>query len=220
MRVRTGDVTRAVLSEIFDDVITAPELLECAARQVIPGILDELDRTTGVAIGQRMERAAGAGVAPLLHALTSYSIASSALDIGKIASFRKTLARRLEALLTELRCAYMGVSLEEINPPSSQALFDIPSMGAAPASRFLASRTRIVYEFVRLELGIPMAGSDNLRKAVYGMRARDRAGILDLEEAGLGKSVDTTYGDKVAMIVEAIRDGRIARIMAKMCQDV
>ena len=65
-----------------------------------------------------------------------------------------------------------------------------------------------------------MAGADNLRKTVYGMYVQDQAGMIDLEEAGLGKGVDTTYGDKVAMIVEAIRDGRIARVVARMCQDV
>jgi len=220
MRVRTWGVTRAVVSEIFGEFFTPPEALDRIVRQVVPDILDELDRTTSVAIEQRMERAAGAGVAPLLQALTSCSTAPPTLDLGKMSSFRRILAHRLEALLTELRCAFMGLSLHEISPSSTHALFDIPSMGAAPASRFLAPRTRIVYEFVRLELGIPMSGGDNLRKTVYGMRARDQAGLIDLEEAGLGKRVDTTYGDKVAMIVEAIRDGRIARVMARMCQDV
>ena len=220
MRVRTRGVTRAVVSEVFGEFFTAPEALDRIVRQVVPDILDELDRTTSVAIEQRMARAAGAGVAPLLQALTSCSTPPPTLDLGKMSLFRRILAQRLEALLTELRCAFMGLSLHEISPSSTQALFDIPSMGAAPASRFLAPRTRIVYEFVRLELGIPMAGGDNLRKTVYGMRAQDQAGMIDLEEAGLGKGVDTTYGDKVAMIVEAIRDGRIARVVARMCQDV
>ena len=221
MHVRTTTVIRTILSDVFGEFFTVPETLESVVRQVLPAVLGELDQTTGAPLGLRMEKVAGASVAPLLKALTSLP-SSSTLDLRKIIPFRDILAHRLEALLTELRCAFMDLSLDEISP-LSQTLFDIPSMGRAPASRYLAPRTRILYEFVRIELGIPMAGGDNLRKTVYGMRARDQVvpvGEFDLEEAGLGKSVDTTVGDKVSMIVEAIRDGRIARVMARMCQGV
>ncbi|KAL4071313.1 L-Aspartase-like protein [Scleroderma yunnanense] len=223
MRVRTWGVTRGVLSDVFGDVFTSPEALDRVVCQVVPAILDELDRTTGFALAKRMERAAGASVAPLLQALTSHlscSASSSTLDLGKIAWFRGVLSHRLEAILTELRCAFMGLTLDEISPSPTQPISNIPSMGKAPASRFLAPRTRIMYEFVRLELGIRMFGGDNLRKTVYGMRVQDREGRFDMEEAGLGKSVDTTHGDKVAMIVEAIRDGRMAKVVARMCQGV
>ena len=222
MRVRTKGITRTLLSDTFGKFFAAPEMLENVMRQVLPDILGELDQTTGVPLKARMEKVAGASIAPLLKALTSHRpcSTSSVPDLGNIMRFREVLAHRLEALLTELRCAFMGLSLGEISP-SSQSLFDIPSMGKAPASRYLAPRTRILYEFVRIELGIPMAGVDNLRKTVYGMRAQDQVvptGEFDLEEAGIGKSVDTTPGDKTSMIVEAIRDGRIAKVMAKMCE--
>ena len=221
MCARTTTVTRTILSDVFGEFFAVQETLETVVREVLPDVLGALDQTTGTSLGPRMEKVAGASVAPLLKVLASSS-SSSTPDFRKIIRFREILARWLEALLTELRCAFMGLSLDEISS-LSQPLFNIPSMGKAPASRYLAPRTRILYEFVRIELGIPMAGGDNLRKTVYGMRARDRVvpmGEIDLEEAGLGKNVDTTIGDKVSIIVEAIRDGRVARVMARMCQGV
>ena len=136
MRVRTRRITHALLSDAFGEFFPAPEMLENVMRQVLPDILGELDQTTGVPLKARMERVAGASIAPLLKALTSHRSSSnpSPPDLGKIMQFREVLAHRLEALLTELRCAFMGLSLDEISP-SSQALFDIPSMGAAHADR-------------------------------------------------------------------------------------
>ena len=221
IRVRTATITRTILSDVFGEFFTVPETLESVACQILPDVLGALDQTTGTPLRPRMEKVAGASVAPLLKVLASSSSISTP-DFREIIRFREILAHWLEALLTELRCAFMGLSLDEIST-LSQPLFDIPSMGRAPASRYLAPRTRILYEFVRIELGIPMAGGDNLRKTVYGMRARDQVvpmGVFELEEVGLGKSVDTTIGDKVSIIVEAIRDGRIARVMASMCQGV
>lgn len=230
MYSRAGAVVRSVLSETFRDAFATPESLDTVTCRVTPMILNELDQTTSVALGLRMAKAASAAVAPLLEALTSDpSCCVSTLDLPQIARFREILAQRLEALLTELRCAFMGVSLEEVYSSSSSPpqlpMFGIPPMGRAPASKYLASRTRSLYEFVRLELGIPMHGSDNLRKTVYGMRARDREAQQSwdaamIEEAGLGKTVDTTHGDKVAMIVEALRNGRIARVVARMCEGI
>lgn len=229
MHARAGAVVRSVLSETFATAFTTPEALDIATLKVTPKILDELDQTTGVALGLRMERVANAGVAPLLEVLTSDpSCCTSTLDLAQIVRFRQVLAQRLEALLTELRCAFMCVSLDEASLPSSSSrlpTFNIPPMGRAPASKYLAPRTRLLYEFVRLDLGISMHGSDNMRKTVYGMRARDLETqhsweAATLEEAGLGKTVDTTHGDKVAMIVEALRDGRIPRVVARMCEGI
>ncbi|KAI6111975.1 phenylalanine ammonia-lyase [Pisolithus croceorrhizus] len=176
MHARTGAVVRSALSEAFANAFITSEALDIATRKVTPKILDELDQTTSVALGLRMARVASAGVAPLLEVLTSDpSCCTSTLDLAQIARFKQVLAQRLEALLTELRCAFI-----------------IPPMGRAPASKYLAPRTRLLYEFVRLDLGISMHGSDNLRKTVYGMRARDQEAQQSwdaamLEEAGLGR---------------------------------
>ncbi|KIM56130.1 hypothetical protein SCLCIDRAFT_1147358 [Scleroderma citrinum Foug A] len=117
-------------------------------------------------------------------------------DLGKTMRFREALAHRLEALLTELRCAFMGLSLDVISP-SSPSLFDIPSMGKAPALRYLAPRTWILNKFTRIKLDIPMAGGDNLHRTIPGMWAQDQV-------VPTGKSVDMSPGDKTLMIVEAL----------------
>ncbi|KIM53228.1 hypothetical protein SCLCIDRAFT_32036 [Scleroderma citrinum Foug A] len=165
-------------------------MLENVMRQVLPDILGEFNHTTGGPLKARMERVAGASVAPLLKALTSHRpcSTSSVPDLRKTMRFREVLTHRLEALLTELRCAFMGLSLDVISP-SSPSLFDIPSMGKAPASRFLAPHTQILNEFTRIELDIPMAGGDNLHRTIPGMRAQDQV---------------VPTGDKTLMIVEAL----------------
>ncbi|KAF8434967.1 hypothetical protein L210DRAFT_3648671 [Boletus edulis BED1] len=173
----------------------------------------------------RMAKVAGEAISPLIEALALLDL--SALDLGKVASFRKTLAGKLATLLTELRCAYLGVSLADVrrgrpgsvSTPAPTPVFDIAPRGRTPASAFLAPRTRVLYEFVRAELGIRMHGADNLRGSVFGMRDGTLPG-LEMEEAVMGGSMDTTLGDKVAVIVEAIRDGRMARVLARACAGV
>ena len=172
MRVRTRGVTRAVVSEVFGEFFTAPEALDRIVRQVVPDILDELDRTRSVVIEQRMVRAAGAGVAPLLQALTSCSTPPPTLDLGKMSSFRSILAHRLEALLSELRCAFMGLSLHEISSSSTQALFDIPSMGAAYADRVRVRAARARDPDGRWR----QPPQDRVRDACAGPGGHDRLG--------------------------------------------
>lgn len=220
MRSHTRDVVRAVIVDTFPILGMEKDI----SHKVIPAVLEELDNTTAVPIYARMGRVAGAAVAPLLEALSGLPGASKSFDLSAVSQFREVLARRLEALLVELRCAFMGPGARVEVEDAPAWRFGIARMGRAPASRYLAPRTRLLYEFVRLELSIGMCGADNLAGRVYGMRAQDRAGAAEewngLEEAGLGQTVDTTYGDKVAMIVEAIRDGRVGRVMVAMCAGV
>ncbi|KAH7883201.1 phenylalanine ammonia-lyase, partial [Phlebopus sp. FC_14] len=192
MQEMAGVVVRDCLGEVLG-LANDPQsngAIETITKKVMPYIQDALDKTTSMDTSPRMVKVAGAAVAPLLEAVTSLESSITDmlnLDLVKIAKFRSSLAQRLEALLVELRCAYFG----------RIAVFNIPSRGPAPASRYLAARTRILYEFVRLELGIKMAGGDNLKDP---------------------EKVDTTIGDKVAMILEAIRDGRVGRVVASMCE--
>jgi phenylalanine ammonia-lyase len=258
MRDLSAQVVKDVLQEVFS--FTAED--EVAAKitnKIMPHIQDALDRTTGMDTAPRMDKVAGEAVAPLLQSITSLAsfpmtIDLSAFDLGKISTFRTALARRLEVLLTELKCAYLGVDLGDVRggsmassvsaspfgtsptptstaspaPSKPTSLFNLTPRGPAPASPFLASRTQILYEFVRKSLGIGMHGADNLRGGVFGMRSssvgdEDLPGLLGVDEdnrAGLGEKVDTTIGDKVSVIVEAIRDGRMARVLARVCEGV
>lgn len=226
MRQLSAQVVRDVLRQEFS-LSGADQLVDRIARKLMPQVYDALDRTTGMDTAPRMAKVASAALPPLLEALEWLDL--SALDLGKLASFRTTLADRLVALLTELRCAYLGVSLADVRRgrtgststpvPAPTPVFDLSPRGRTPASAFLAPRTRVLYEFVREELGIGMHGADNLRGSVFGMRDEMLPG-LETEEATLGGAVDTTPGDKVAMIVEAIRDGRMARVLVRACAGV
>lgn len=226
MRQLSAQVVRDVVREAFS-LSGADQLVDKIAGKVIHQVYDALDRTPGMDTAPRMAKVASEAVSPLLDALAWLDL--STLDLGKVAGFRATLAERLTALLTELRCAYLGVSLADVRrgcigstlAPTEPPVFDISPRGRTPASAFLAPRTRVVYEFVREELGIQMHGADNLRGSVFGMHEGVLAG-LDAEDvtAALGGLVDTTVGDKVSIIVEAIRDGRMARVLVRACDGV
>ncbi|KAF8550935.1 phenylalanine ammonia-lyase [Imleria badia] len=224
MRQLSAQVVRDVLRQVFS-LSGADQLVDKIARKVMPQVYEALDRTTSMDTAPRMVKVASEAVSPLIEGLAWLDL--SALDLGKVASFRTTLADRLAALLTELRCAYLGVPLAEVRrgrpgstPTSTPTpVFDIAPRDTTPASTYLAPRTRVLYEFVREELGIKMHGADNLRGSVFGMRDGTLPG-LESEEAVMGGSVDTTFGDKIAMIVEAIRDGRMARVLVRACAGV
>lgn len=70
--------------------------------------------------------------------------------------------------------------------------------GPAPASKYL-KHTRPLYEFVRLKLGVRMHGSEN----------------FNLFANGHGFDESTT-GERVTLIYEAIRDGEMHEIVASM----
>ncbi|KAH0829175.1 phenylalanine ammonia-lyase [Lanmaoa asiatica] len=226
MRQLSAQVVRDVVRKEFA-LSGADQLVDKIACKVLPQVYDALDRSTGMDTAPRMAKVASEAVSPLIEALAWLDL--SALDLGKVAAFRTTLADRLAALMTELRCAYLGVSLADVRrgcigsttTPAQTPLFDIAPRGPTPASAFLAPRTRVLYEFVREELGIRMHGADNLRGSVFGMREGALPG-LEAEEATavLGGLVDVTVGDKVAIIVEAIRDGRMARVLVRLCAGV
>jgi phenylalanine ammonia-lyase len=219
MKQLSAQVLRDIVRQEFA-LSGSDELVDKIVRKVMPQIYEALDRTTAMDTAPRMAKVAGEAVFPLIEALSLLDI--SALDLSKVSTFRTTLADKLASLLTELRCAYLGVAFADVrrgrpgtmSAPAPTPIFDLAPRGRTPASSFLAPSTRTVYEFVREELGIPMYGADNLRGSVFGMRDGSLAG-LESEEPTIGGTVDTTHGDKVTAIVEAIRDGRMARVLAQ-----
>lgn len=221
MKRLSAQVVRDVVRQEFS---LAEDVVNKIASKVLPQVYEALDRTTGMDTVPRMAKVASEAVSPLLEALSVLDL--SALDWSKLTAFRTTLANMLAALLTELRCAYLDVPLSDVRsgcmestsaPTSTTPLFNLAPRGRAPASAFLAPRTRQLYTFVREELGIGMHGKDNLRGSVYGMR-----GEIESEDvtAALGGAVDTTLGDKVTLIVDAMREGRLARVLAQACAGV
>ncbi|QRV98182.1 phenylalanine ammonia-lyase [Ceratobasidium sp. AG-Ba] len=68
--------------------------------------------------------------------------------------------------------------------------------GPAPAAELLGN-ARPVYEFVRVKLGVKMHGLDNLNRFEHGW-------------------TDLSIGQNVALIYEAIRDGRVQEVVASL----
>jgi phenylalanine ammonia-lyase len=93
----------------------------------------------------------------------------------------RRIAERLASLLDNLRRDYLS-----------------GGRGPAPASRYL-NKTRPVYEFVRVTLGIRMHGSENYHHF----------------EKGLGVE-DVTFGQNVSLIHEAIRDGKMHSLIVSV----
>ncbi|KAF7298068.1 Phenylalanine ammonia-lyase [Mycena chlorophos] len=132
-----------------------------------------LDETSTMDAHPRMIKVAAASTAVLVDAFAGANDMNPCA-LAAIPAFRNSVATRLEQLLDDLRRAYLS-----------------GERGPAPASRYL-NKTRPVYEFVRLTLGIKMHGAENYSGWVHG---------LNVDE-------DTT-GAHVSRIHEAIRDGKL-----------
>ena len=116
---------------------------------------------------ERMEKIASSTTVPLVDFLTTSSSGMEAFVLKSIPDFRNSVSSRTAALFDDLRRTYLS-----------------GERGAAPASRYL-NKTRPMYEFVRLTLGIRMHGSEN-----YSLFAN-----------GLGVD-DVTVGQNVSLIHE------------------
>lgn len=173
---------------------------------VLPALTEALDRTTTLETNVRMHKVAGACVVPLITALSTSPVQGA--ELGALPVFISSLATRLVNKLTELRCAYLDVQPSAVRGASPSAEETVVAWrGPAPASKYLAPRTRALYEFVRVTLGIRMHGAGNVRGDVFGTRD------------GLD-GLDGTIGNGVSVICEAIRDGRIGRVVVEMLEGI
>ncbi|KAI0294410.1 phenylalanine ammonia-lyase [Russula brevipes] len=151
-----------------------------AFEAVLKSTLRTLDSTTTMDAAPRMTQVAGASIPVLVDLFTTGpSAAPSALSA--IPAYRASVASRATALLLSLRKDYLS-----------------GARGRAPASSYL-NRTRPIYEFIRLTLGIRMHGSEN--ESVFAN--------------GLGVE-DVTIGQNVSLIHEAIRDGKMQAVVASL----
>ncbi|KAI0260178.1 phenylalanine ammonia-lyase [Gloeopeniophorella convolvens] len=98
--------------------------------------------------------------------------------LGALPAYRRGVAGRATDLLVRLRKEFLS-----------------GARGAAPASKYL-NRTRAVYEFVRVTLGIRMHGSENESVFAHGLGVED-----------------VTIGQNVSLIHEAIRDGKMQAVV-------
>ncbi|KAG2748194.1 phenylalanine ammonia-lyase [Suillus brevipes Sb2] len=173
---------------------------------IIPALTETLDRTTTLETNARMYKVASACVVPLVTALSTSPVQGA--ELSALPVFIASIAAGLVNKLTELRCAYLGVQPFAVRGASLSAEgTEVAWRGPAPASKYLAPRTRALYEFVRVTLGVRMHGAANLRGDVFGMRD------------GL-EGEDATIGNGVSVICEAIRDGRVGRVVVGMLEGI
>ncbi|KAI0653976.1 phenylalanine ammonia-lyase [Cubamyces menziesii] len=123
----------------------------------------------------RMRTVAAATTTPLVDFCAKHA-GLAALD--QIVQFRETLAQRMTSSLTRLREQYLN-----------------GEKGPAPASAYLG-RSRPVYEFIRVTLGVRMHGAENLHKFSQGPGVEEH-----------------TIGQNISLIHEAIRDGKMQDIV-------
>ncbi|KAJ7076829.1 L-Aspartase-like protein [Mycena belliarum] len=183
---------RALQNELLDglNTIASEELAVClapylsesvlsaATSQVCGALKDSLNNTSTMDAPERMLKVAASSSTVLVDLLTSQPCSDPGAALSSIPVFRAKVAARAETLLDELRRAYL-----------------FGERGAAPASPHL-NKTRPVYEFVRLKLGVKMHGAENYNSFVNG----------------LGVDEDS-IGHHVSLIHEAIRDGKMQPIV-------
>ncbi|KAJ8087888.1 hypothetical protein PM082_006745 [Marasmius tenuissimus] len=138
-----------------------------------------MEKTTIMDVIDHMSTVASSSVPVLNEFFVRSGIADTELGVGlltSISKFQGNVASRATSLMNELRLAYLS-----------------GSRGQAPALKYLG-RTRAMYEFVRVELGVKMHGLDN---------------VTGFEDDG----EENTVGHSITRVYEAIRDGRIHDIV-------
>jgi len=152
--------------------------------KVLSVMHESFDATSTMDARERMQKVAASSTTTLLDFFTGPSFSDPSLvgsALTSIPTFRSRTAERLTVLLDELRRDYLS-----------------GARGKAPASRYL-NKTRPVYEFVRVTLGIRMHGSENYHRFSNGLGVED-----------------VTIGQNVSLIHEAIRDGRLQSTIVKL----
>ncbi|RDB24836.1 Phenylalanine ammonia-lyase [Hypsizygus marmoreus] len=171
------------LAESFGQSLSSSEF-DVLVIKVCHAMQESLETTSTMDAPERMQKVAASTTTLLVDFFTSPGFTetgSLASIMSSIPDFRSDVASRSATLLDNLRRDYLS-----------------GARGAAPASRYL-NKTRPVYEFVRLTLGIRMHGSENYSGFVNGLGVDD-----------------TTVGESISLIHEAIRDGKLQPVIVGM----
>lgn len=125
---------------------------------VYKAMKESFESTSTMDVTARMEKVAASSTTVLVDSITAPGFVAPA-HVGSmltsIPAFRSRVSSRTTALLDQLRHAYLS-----------------GARGAAPARPFL-NKTRPVYDFVRITLGIKMHGSENYHRFVNGLGVDD-----------------------------------------------
>lgn len=163
------ELTRFYAPHLSNADLTA--LLPLISRQ----IRRSLESTSTMDASLRMRTVAASTTTPLVD-FCAQRASLAALD--QIVEFRQAIAQRMLTALTGLREQYLS-----------------GEKGPAPASAYIG-RSRPVYEFIRVTLGVHMHGGENLHKFQHGPGVDEQ-----------------TIGQNISLIHEAIRDGKMQDIV-------
>ncbi|KAH9944638.1 phenylalanine ammonia-lyase [Amylocystis lapponica] len=137
-----------------------------------------LDTTSTMDAVPRMRKVAASTSTPIVD---FFIARGSPQSLSGIATFKVQVAERSAELLGKLREAYLT-----------------RSKGPAPASALLG-KTRPLYEFIRVTLGVHMHGRENLH----------------CFQSGPGNE-EPAVGHNISLIYEAIRDGKMQDVVASL----
>ncbi|EKM50738.1 uncharacterized protein PHACADRAFT_213633 [Phanerochaete carnosa HHB-10118-sp] len=173
-------IVRELVPKHFPSVARHADVLVPILERAVFRALD----TTSTADGEaRMHSVAASTTTPLVDFLSAD--AAFASELAHVTGFRIELAQCASKTLMALRAQYLE-----------------GARGSTPASKYLG-KTRAVYEFVRVTLGVRMHGAKNLHGFAMG------AGI----EGG-------TVGGDISVIYEAIRDGEMQGVVMQLAKSV
>lgn len=162
------EIASEELATSFASCTSHPKLRSLTSR-VCTEMQKTLETTSTMDAPEQMQKVAASCSNILLDFLTGPAFANAATTgsmLVEIPVFRSRVASRAASLLDDLRKSYLS-----------------GARGAAPASRYL-NKTRTVYEFVRLTLGVRMHGSENYNKFANG---------LGVEEVTVGENVSLIH---------------------------
>lgn len=173
--VELSKILREELSYHFDSSSTNQLYSKCR-----PAVEAALEHSTSMDCIDRMHTVAESCTAPLVNLFLESPAHTSAIQT--IPAFRKSLAARFVDCYSALRRTYLN-----------------GGRGLAPASRHL-NKTRALYEYVRIGLGVKMHGKENLEMF-------DHKGIDDI--VGMPGGDDGTLGENITRIYEVSFSNRV-----------
>jgi phenylalanine ammonia-lyase len=161
-----------------------------------------LDATSTLDVAERMSEVAASSTTCLVDFFTRSEIVKATSVVAALTSipaFRAQVAAKANSLLLQLRVEYLS-----------------GAKGAVPASRYL-NKTRPIYEYVRVNLGVRMHGSENLHLFANG---------LGVDEVTIGQNISRIqevskipcliYNHHIKPNTQAIRDGKMQSVVVAL----
>ncbi|KAF7346985.1 Phenylalanine ammonia-lyase [Mycena venus] len=163
-------------------------------------IRGSIERTSNMDAADQMHEVAASSSTVLLKFFTTEYAESSATALSAIPAFQLRVAERGTTLLQLLRSSFLA-----------------GERGASPASAHLG-KTKAVYEFVRLMLGIKLHGVENQSGFANGLGVDDITigqNISVIYEASHISS-DFVFQCSWVFLLQAIRDGKMQGVIVRM----